>query len=445
MKLTKNRYYQLIFYTLISLIIFFNGGNYELFAQLNFILVSFFFIFCLKDKNYSAHIKKFFNLNKEILIIYFIFLLYLFIQLIPLPYEILKFFSPTKYNYLMNLGLNEKYSSISLDLNKSYFSFLNYFSLIIYLIIFKCIFYKERHFQRFYYFLTFIGFVSSAVAILLFLTNETSIFFFNKSNYLNSSTGFFINRTVFSCFLILSFLSGIEYLANIDQINKRENFYDKIYIRIYLLFITIGIITSFSRLGNFLLLILILIYLIKFYKDKDNQNKFIQFTLIAIIFFDLFIIGFFFGNVQLIDRFSFLKSDLLSYTNDNNLITSISRSNLAKFSLFQIKNFFIFGYGSGSFEMLFKNFYSNVNFSYADQAHFDLAQFIGEFGIIGIILVLTILLKTLKKLIIDTVKNIYLSILVILILFFDFSLHIPLIQLTVILIFSISNKKKIIQ
>ena len=233
MSLTKNKLHQLFFYILIALMLIFNGGNYDIYAQFNFIFISVLFVICQKDINYKSHIKKFFLDNKKVLIIYFIFLAYLIFQIIPLPIEFLKFFSLKKYQLLIDLEYKGSFSLISLDGSKTFLSFFNYFSLIIYIFIFKSIFYKERHFQRFYFYLTFLGFFSSIFAVYLFLIGNPKIIFITNDSYQNSSTGFFVNRTVFSCFLVLCFLSGLEYLSNIYLKNKKDFFYNKIYIRIF--------------------------------------------------------------------------------------------------------------------------------------------------------------------------------------------------------------------
>ena len=145
MHLTKNKLHQLFFYILIVLMLVFNGGNYDFYAQFNFIFASILFLVCQRDINYKSHIRKIFLDNKKIFIIYFIFLTYLTFQIIPLPTEFLKIFSPTKYKLLFDLDYKNYFSSISLDPNKSFFWILNYFSLFLYLIIFKSIFYKERY------------------------------------------------------------------------------------------------------------------------------------------------------------------------------------------------------------------------------------------------------------------------------------------------------------
>ena len=157
MYLTKNRFYQSIFYILISFLIIFNGGNYDIYPQFNFVLVGTFFLYCFADLNYKAHIKKIFFDNKKIIFIYIIFLSYLIFQILPFSIELIKFFSPSKYKILLDLEYNN-FSSISLDPSKTYFNFLNYTSLILFLIIFKTIFYKERHILNFYFFLIISGF-----------------------------------------------------------------------------------------------------------------------------------------------------------------------------------------------------------------------------------------------------------------------------------------------
>jgi len=442
MHLTKNKLHQLFFYILITLTLVFNGGNYDFYAQINFIFVSILFLVCQKDINYKSHIRKFFLDNKKILIIYFTFLIYLIFQIIPLPIEVLKFFSHTKYRLLFNLDYKNNFSSISLDPNKSFFGILNYFSLLLYLMLFKSIFYKERHVLRFYFFLSFISFIASIVAVYFYLIGNPNFLFIINNDYPNAATGFFINRTVFACFLVLGFIASLEYLNNINlkDKKKRNDFFIKVYVRLFLLFITIGIITSFSRLGNFLLLILILFYLIKFYLLKDNKNKFLFYTLLAIILFDIFILGFFFGGEQLFDRFYFLRTELLVYTNEINQIITTSRAEIAKFGLSQLNNFLIFGYGVGGFEILFKNFYGQLGLFFANHAHSDLIEFIGEFGLIGSSLLSFIFFQIFKKIEIFELKNLYLFLFVLLILIFDFSLHIPLIQVLFVIIISIKSK-----
>ena len=443
MHLTKNRFYQSIFYILISFLIIFNGGNYDMYPQFNFVLVGSFFLYCFTDLNYKAHIKKFFFENKKIVLIYIVFLSYLIFQIIPFQQELIKFLSPSKYEILLNLDYNN-FSSISLDPSKTYHNLLNYISLILFLIIFKTIFYKERHILNFYYFLVISGFFTSIVAVYFYLIGNPDFLFISNDSYKNSATGFFINRTVFSCFLNLCFLAGLEYLSLIDIIKykKKDSYFTKIYLRIFLLFITIGIITSFSRIGNFLFLTVIILYLINQFFLKDKKNIFMFYSLILIIFFDILLFGIYFGGLEIINRFAFLKNELISYSNNNSLILTTNRGDLALFGLHQLKNFLFFGYGSGSFEILFKIFYLNTDIKYANHAHFDFIEFAGELGIIGVAILFIVVFYCFKKINFKNLKNFYLSIFLIIILSFDFSFHIYLIQLIFLILFSIEISKK---
>ena len=111
---------------------------------------------------------------------------------------------------------------------------------------------------------------------------------------------------------------------------------------------------------------------------------------------------------------------------------------MGKFGLQQFKEFFLFGYGAGGFEQIFKLYYNVVDGYYANHVHNDIIEFLGEFGIIGSLL-LAYLLISYFVLIISRVKKNKLTILhpiLISILFLtllvnsmvDFSLHIPAIQ-----------------
>ena len=157
--------------------------------------------------------------------------------------------------------------------------------------------------------------------------------------------------------------------------------------------------------------------------------------------FDIFILGFYFGGNQLIDRFAFLESELIVYFNENNQNLTLARGDLAKFSIFQLNNFLFFGYGAGNFEIILKIFFNQLDSYYANHAHFDLGEFIGEFGFVGTFLLLIPIFKIFKKIKFKIIKNFYLIIFIILNLGFDFSLHIPIIQIIIILLLSINSKR----
>ena len=131
MYFSKNKKYQYFFFIIFSLLTIFNGGNTNLFIQLNFIFLGLFFLICLKDKNYNLHFKNFYIINKTSIIFYIIFLSFLFFQIIPLPLNVLKFFSPEKYKLIYHFD-EISYSSISISPSSSYFQILNFISLLLF-------------------------------------------------------------------------------------------------------------------------------------------------------------------------------------------------------------------------------------------------------------------------------------------------------------------------
>lgn len=438
MRLSKNIKYQYLFFSILSIFIIFNGGNSNLLIQLNFILICSFYFYCLKDRNYNLHLENFYLKNKQSIILYFIFLIYLFIQILPLPLNILKFFSPEKY-YFLNITNYNSYSSISFSPSNTFFQILNFVTLLLVLLIFKMIIYTERHKFRFYFFLSLSGFVVSIVAVLFYLNGNPDFFILKNSYYKNASSGFFINRTVLSIFLLFCLISSLEILKNIELLKKDKNkvFFLKTYIRLFIIFITIGIITSFSRIGNFLLLITILTYLIdELFFSRKKRNSF-KYILLVIIFFDLIILGFYFGTSELIDRFYLLNEE---FANSDNVGNNLSRAKIIIFSLSQIKEFIFFGYGAGSFETIFQIKYFNNSNNFANHAHSDLAEFSGELGLLGFTILISSFLKFFFDKKILNSLNFLLIIYSITILLFDFSLHIPVIQILFISFF-ILNKK----
>ena len=222
MQISKNKKYQYLFFFILIIYTIFNGGNSNISIQINFILVSFLFLFCLKDKNYNLHLINFYKDNQRSILIYSIFIFYLLFQIVPLPIEILKVFSPEKFKIIGKLDGEILNSSISLAPSNSFFQILNYTTLLIVVFIIKMIFYTDRHKNRFYLFLSFLGFVTSIIAISFYLNGNPNILIFQNTFYKNASTGFFINRTVFAVFLLFSLISSLELLRNLNVYTSKK-------------------------------------------------------------------------------------------------------------------------------------------------------------------------------------------------------------------------------
>jgi hypothetical protein len=434
MHLSKNKKYQYSFFILILIYSVFNGGNSNLLIQINFLLISFFYILCSRDKNYNLHFKYFVKENKKSIYFYILFLFYLLFQILPLPVDSLIFFSPEKYKYLISLNSDFKFSSISLAPSNSFFQLLNFCSLLILVFILKMIFYQERHKNRLYLFLSFIGFLSALIATFLYLSGNVDILSFKNYNNTSASTGFFVNRGVFSIFLLFCLISSLEYLGHSKNI--KDNFLTSVYVRLFVVFITIGLVTTFSRIGNFLLLSTMLFYMVNEIFFKKEKNNTFRNIILIIILIDIFILGIYFGSSRIVDRFNLLENEFAEIANND---VNFTRFQVIKFAFNQIYDYLFFGYGPGSFELLFQIKFSNLANSFANHAHSDLFQFIGEFGLFGFALFVLSIFSFFIKTSYDLKNNLILFYLII-ILFFDFSLHIPFIQFLFVIFLTFNQK-----
>ena len=144
----------------------------------------------------------------------------------------------------------------------------------------------------------------------------------------------------------------------------------------------------------------------------------------------------YFGSSRIIDRFSILDNE---FAEIQNLDINLSRFQIIKFAFYQIYEYFIFGYGPGSFELLFQVKFPNVTNYYANHAHSDLIQFVGEFGLIGFTIFLLSIANYFIKLNFN-LKNNLLFIYLFIILLFDFSLHIPFIQFLFVTFLTLNQK-----
>ena len=128
------------------------------------------------------------------------------------------------------------------------------------------------------------------------------------------------------------------------------------------------------------------------------------------------------------------------------MISESVRIGLQTFGLSQFKEFWLFGYGTGAFEQVFKLFYSiPPDGKIAAHTHNDGIELIGEVGTVGITIFILLTFIYFKKLIAKIIQErerarfILLSLLLIILFiqsFVDFSLHIPGISIFLVVILS---------
>ena len=145
-------------------------------------------------------------------------------------------------------------------------------------------------------------------------------------------------------------------------------------------------------------------------------------------------LGLYFGNARIVERYM-----------GTSIINEIQRISYQEFGLDQFKNFWLFGYGNGAFEQIYKIFFENHD-ALVQHVHNDGIELLGEVGIIGITILIVLSIFYFKKLIkgIHNKKELARFILIsllLLILFIqslvDYSMHAPGILILLITILSI--------
>ena len=442
---------QNLFLFIVTLCVSINASNSNLliqFSSINFII---FFLLCLKNKEVLGKIKENYINNKFFFIIFFVYIGYLIFQIIPLPLHWFEVIAPANHALYSSIKIDKEFWSISLDPSSSYFRILNCINFFIIFLIFPALFFRSKHLMKVLFFFCLLGFCHAVFATYWMLIGNPPHLLIQRFPYNLSSTGLFINRSVFGTFLLLCAFSGLYYMVVFFQKNKTTSFsfFEQvntkiIYVRIFIIFLTIGMLTTWSRIVNFSYVLVLISFLIY---SKISFKKYINplsTIILFILLFDILILGLVFGNAKLVERYA-----------ETSFTSEVTRFNFHQFGLTQFKKFWLFGYGTGAFELVFKLFFNiPANGKLAAHAHNDGVELIGEVGVIGILILLLLSLIYFKKLL----NNINLererasfvllsSLLIILFIqsFVDFSLHIPGIAtlLTVILSFGLINFKSI--
>ena len=436
----RRSYLQIIFYLILFLSSIFKAANTNLLIQFFFIGFASFFLLCNFKKNIFSEIKYNFKKNKFFFIPLFLVLIYIIIQIIPFPIETFGQYFPIHLELINNLELSKKFITISVDPSNTYFQILNFLNLIIIFSLVPVLFNKNKDIMNLLFIFGLIGAFHAFFATYWLLIGNPSNALIIKEYYLGVASGFFINRSNFSIFLLLCAFASLYFINFYIKLNNfKLNFIEQlnspsIYQRFCILFITIGIVLTLSRAGNFsYIFMLSLIMLSSVFITKKIFNSVFN-TIVLILVIDVAFIGFYFGGSQLIARYSIVTD----FTTSLDSTTTYTRLTMIIFAIEKFKEFFFFGYGLGGFEQIFKIYFNIVNDVYSNHVHNDIVEFLGEFGVVGSIFLLCLLINYFV-LIIKSVKKKELTILhpiLILILFstllinslVDFSLHIPAIQ-----------------
>jgi len=335
---------------------------------------------------------------KPVIISFALFVLWVFIQTLPLPMSWVVFLSPE--SAAIQSGLVDDFAQLSVN---SFYTFESALTTLSFFLIFLLTLLLLNTAIRIKYFAIVIvvsGVFQAVYGSLMTLSGVEYILFFAKEASLGAASGTFINRNHFAGYLEMSLAIGvglmIASLSRQPSVSFREWLQrliktllsSKAVIRIALAIMVIALVLSRSRMGNIAffssLAIAGVIGLFGLWSlsRKGKISRYavrpvlILFTSLIVI--DLFIVGAWFGIDKVKDRIE-----------QTSFATEI-RDEMDINALDHFQSFIFTGSGGGTFSEVFP-LYKTVLFpGFIDHAHNDFLEFGGEFGLAGLFLLAVI-------------------------------------------------------
>ena len=106
-------------------------------ASINFIIL---FFLCLKNNEIKERIKENYLNNKSFFILFFIYLSYLVLKIIPLPLGLIEILAPNNHDLYTSIKIDKELWSLSINPTNSFFGILNCINFFIIFLIFPILF-----------------------------------------------------------------------------------------------------------------------------------------------------------------------------------------------------------------------------------------------------------------------------------------------------------------
>ncbi|MCD4742962.1 MAG: O-antigen ligase family protein [Desulfobacteraceae bacterium] len=318
-----------------------------------------------------------------------LFLLYILIQIIPLPPQVIKIISPASYE-IQEAALQ---MTISIHPRSTLLEFFRYSTYVVFYVFAVQLLSDKDLLKKSIFVITIFGSVLAFSSILqLYLTDEMALWFRHSPGN-DAIMGPYINRNHYAGLMEMIFpvalalflfhrprTENTTFFSGIIEIFKQEKANIHILIGTGALLIITSIFISLSRGGMISTCIGLIFFLgLSFKKKASKQNSILIISLIIIAGFSIS----WFGWHPINDRFSSLQ------TSAGDL--SLGRYNYWEDSKGIINNFPVTGSGFGTFSDIYPSFQTIDGRHDLQHAHNDYVELMTEGGIIGVLLIFSFL------------------------------------------------------
>jgi len=318
-----------------------------------------------------------------VICLFFIWLGWILLQIIPLPPGWVANLSPAAFEFhslLNTTGL----MTLSLD---PYATTAGWFKTATYILIFilsLLLIHSRRRLRQLAYVVIYSELFQAVYGSLMTLSGLGYGFFIQNPAALNVATGTFINRNHLAGYLVMALSVGIGMMiVSLDTesdytAKQRLRYYmklilsKKLRLRLYLAMMVIALVLTHSRMGNtsFFASLMIAGGLGLILSRHATRGTII--LLISLIAIDVFIVGAWFGLEKVAERIE--ETTLVRETRDEVDIYVYQ----------QWKDYRWTGSGLGSFYSVFPKYRKEDVRGYYDHTHNDYLEFASETGVIGV-------------------------------------------------------------
>jgi len=389
-----------VFYFFLALLVWMPlpvGSNRVVFLSIAeiwlFVLALIMLLLYKKEKLFISDVL---NKSKSINKLFIIYLVFLFLQLIPLPAFLVELISPTRLESFRLVFPDKNWLSLSENYHESLSFFIE--SVFYYLVfIFTLLLVNNRwRIKLLMWVIVYSALFQAMYGSLMILSGVEYGFFFEKYTHRGVATGTFINRNHLAGYLNMSIAIGLGIL--IAGLGKEEVLRTtrqwsrkivqlllskKAQLRVYIALCTIALVLTHSRMGNTAFFVSLTLTALLALKITNHARKMMAVLVVSIIVIDVLIVSAWFGLDKVADRLE--KSSVDSETRDE----------VAIYTLNYWQDYFITGSGGGTYKDVFPKYRGYDIKLFYDHAHNDILEFAAETGIIGIVLLVSIVLLSL--------------------------------------------------
>ena len=323
---------------------------------------------------------------RYVLVFFGVWLVYIVLQIIPLPLALLETVSPLSLEHWTTIGktarasisVEPKITRVSLLLSISYFLI---FFLTLVLVT------NRKRLKTLAYTLVCSGLFQAVYGAVMTLSNWEYGFFIKKYAYIGVATGTFVNRNHLAGYLEMTLAIGIGLLiATLGSESNGANFKKKLLnlfrlllsakarIRLSLVMMVIALVLTHSRMGNTAFFVSLFFAGVVGIVFSKHATRSVVVLLVSLILIDLLIVGQWFGFEKVKNR--------LEQTSE----ISENRDEVYDYALKQWEDYRLTGAGLGSFYAVFPQYRGVDVVGYNREAHNDYLQFATETGAIGLVL-----------------------------------------------------------